>query len=1534
MIDILAARRRVGRRLLPRHWRHVVATIALAACLALAPAVDMARLSADSGGRPNVVLVMTDNHGAWTLGCYGNPDIRTPHIDRLAAEGTLFTRAFASNPVCSPTRATFLTGLIPSQHGVHSFLSGGNLQVGPDARCTLDAVTSLPEVLRDSGYSCGLVGKWHLGDNLRPQEGLRDYWITMPHGGTSTFYDAPVIENGAIRKEPKYLTDLWTEHALKFIEGQVGREKPFFLFLAYNGPYALGRLLLREGRNRHAEYYADKAIESFPREPPHPWQLNNRDFINNPTSIRRVATEVSGVDDGVGAVMSALQENGFDDNTIVVFVADQGWVGGHGGFFGMGDHTRPLTARDGMMQIPTIWRHPGRIAAGVRSDRLVTNYDFMPTLLGHLGLAAKMPQSPRSPGVDYSRSLAVDAEPIPENRLRDAVFYEFENLRCVRTGTHKYVHRHPNGPHELYNLIDDPNEFVNLVTDPQHQLIRGDLRRQLFAFYDTYAEPKYDLWKGGTSQVRIHDGIDEEFAQLASVEPPPLSAGFQPAEINVPDGFTVQLAAGPPLVTHPTMACFDDRGRLYVCDNAGVNMTNEELEAELPNSIRMLTDTDMDGRFDKSTVFADKMTFPMGGTWHDGSLYVASPPNIWRLRDTDQDGVADQREIIVEEFGYNGNAASIHGCFSGPDGRIYWTDGYHGHRFEDAGGNVTSQREGSYLFSCRPDGSDTHIHCGGGMDNPVEIDFTDGGDLLGTVNILYTRPRVDALVHWLHGGAYPHRDRVLQEIKVTGDLLGPAHRFGHVAVSGLTRYRSGAMDHRWGDQLFATFFNLGKVVRLETRRAGSSYDVTQHEFLTSSSRDFHPTDVLEDADGSLLVIDTGGWFYRGCPTSQFSKPDVWGGIYRVRRAGMTPLVDPRGSRIDWDSQTPASLMRLLNDTRFAVRQQAIAECARRGAAMLPTLASTGARGDARVRQNAIWAVTRLAVQEDLAESAGVVLTRALADPVATIRQAACRGISHCKTGNHAKALLPLLGDSDASVRRTAAMALGKLGDPVAVPTLVAALRSGVDRSEDHAITYALIEIGSVTAIRKVWQELEQVSSIQGRSLITAIDQIDPSQILPAEVFVGLGSSDPRYRRSALRIVISHPQWADDAGRWIRERLDDSPDESSATVIETLLPRFIHHDVVAELIGDSLTKGNSREKQALMLGVIAAAAPVALHPKWSEPLHRLLNDADEAIVSQAISAIANIQGDEFSERLKALVSDAQRPSEVRVAALSAITARSAAIDDETFSLLLQMCSGNEAVGAAGRGAEILGAAKLTDSQLQQVAEILRHATPSQLKSLMQCFTRTRSEPVIDAFVSSVGSADALLTLTETELSEVIKRYPQETLPEANRLLEQLRQHQQKKQLRLEELRKQVRLADSGRGKATFMSEKAKCSSCHRVGDQGKRVGPDLTTIGSSRSTSDLLESIVFPSASIVRDYDSCKILTEDGRVLSGVLVSESVDGYLLQQASGETVSVGRDEVEQIQPSIVSMMPAGLDEALSESELADVVAYLQSLRQEQP
>ncbi|MFM8334401.1 MAG: sulfatase, partial [Opitutaceae bacterium] len=324
---------------------------------------------------PNLVFILTDNQGAWTLGCYGNPDIRTPHIDGLAAQGVRFTRALSSNPVCSPTRATFLTGLLPSQHGVHSFLDP-KFMMGPEAYNTLREFTSLGEILRDAGYVCGLSGKWHLGANLTPSEGF-SYWVTKPDGHTKEFYNQEVIEDGKVRTEAGYTTDLWTRKGIEFIERN--KDRPFFLFLAYNGPYVLGQLMQNPPRNRHAEYYRGVQFKSFPVEAMHPWQSANKGFHNTRNAMERTAAEVSGVDDGVGDVLATLRRLGLENDTLVAYSSDQGWMGGQNGMWGMGDHFRPIGAHELMMQIPLIFRQPGRIPAGCTSDLLVSNYDFLPS---------------------------------------------------------------------------------------------------------------------------------------------------------------------------------------------------------------------------------------------------------------------------------------------------------------------------------------------------------------------------------------------------------------------------------------------------------------------------------------------------------------------------------------------------------------------------------------------------------------------------------------------------------------------------------------------------------------------------------------------------------------------------------------------------------------------------------------------------------------------------------------------------------------------------------------------------------------------------------------------------------------------------------------------------------------------------------------------------------------------------------------------------------------------------------------------------
>jgi arylsulfatase A-like enzyme len=444
---------------------------------------------------PNVVFILTDNQGAWTLGCYGNQDIQTPHIDKLAAEGIRFTRALSSNPVCSPTRATFLTGLIPSQHGVHSFLDP-KFMMGPEAYNTLKEFTSLGEILRDAGYVCGLSGKWHLGENLKPSEGF-SFWITKPDGHTKEFYDQDIIEDGKVRKEAGYTTDLWTRNGIKFIEQN--RDKPFFLFLAYNGPYNLGGLMMNPPRNRWAEVYKGKPFPSFPRDAMHPWQFANKQFHNTQNAMERCAAETSGVDDGVGEIMATLRRLGLDDNTLVAYAADQGWMGGQNGMWGMGDHFRPIGAHELMMQIPLIFRHPGKIPAGQTNHFLVSNYDFLPSVLNYLGLGSKLPHQPKLPGRDFSAALR--GQKISWDNV---IYYEMETVRAVRTDDWKYVARFPNGPFELYDMKTDPQERFNRFGQPGTEATRTELAKQLTSFFDAYADPQYDIWKGGRSKAKLH----------------------------------------------------------------------------------------------------------------------------------------------------------------------------------------------------------------------------------------------------------------------------------------------------------------------------------------------------------------------------------------------------------------------------------------------------------------------------------------------------------------------------------------------------------------------------------------------------------------------------------------------------------------------------------------------------------------------------------------------------------------------------------------------------------------------------------------------------------------------------------------------------------------------------------------------------------------------------------------------------------------------------------------------------------------------
>jgi putative heme-binding domain-containing protein len=337
----------------------------------------------------------------------------------------------------------------------------------------------------------------------------------------------------------------------------------------------------------------------------------------------------------------------------------------------------------------------------------------------------------------------------------------------------------------------------------------------------------------------------------------------------------------------------------------------------------------------------------------------------------------------------------------------------------------------------------------------------------------------------------------------------------------------------------------------------------------------------------------------------------------------------------------------------------------------------------------------------------------------------------------------------------------------------------------------------------------------------------------------------------------------------------------------------------------------------------------LHASWQEPLTRLLDSQDPATLEQSLAAVAAIKTDRFDKRLEAISADASQPVLVRVAALETLSDQSE-LSHASFKLLTTLLSEGRSPTQSARAAQMLGSRVRSAEQLRELAALLTTAGPLELRELIKPFERNQDPEVGRTFLASIESARSFLSLNPTEFSDVIKRYPPELLDLANPLLMRLRQRDAEQQQRLEQLLPIVTQGDARRGRAVFMSEKAKCSVCHRIGDEGGKIGPDLSRIGRIRQNRDLLEAIVFPSSSLVRDYEPFNIVLADGKVMSGLILGETKDTIALQQQIGEPVAISRKEIEEIVPSTISMMPNGLDQAITKDELADVIAFLKSLK----
>ncbi len=1032
----------------------------------------------------------------------------------------------------------------------------------------------------------------------------------------------------------------------------------------------------------------------------------------------------------------------------------------------------------------------------------------------------------------------------------------------------------------------------------------------------------------------------------------------------LPAGFDIELVAGPPLVDRPIVADFDEQGRLYVADSSGSNEKVQDQLEKKPHRIVRLEDSDGDGRFDKTVVFADKMMFPEGTMWHAGSLYVAAPPSIWKLTDTDGDGVADQRVEWFQGKTLTGCANDLHGPYLGPDGWIYWCKGafakqtYPRPPSPSAGeGRGEGERppfttRASHIFRCPPSplpsppGGEgqgeraTGIEpvMTGGMDNPVDVVFTPSGERIFTTTF-FQHPsggRRDGLIHAVYGGIYGKDHDVLYDPdhKWTSPQLMPvlAH-MGAAAPCGLACFESAAFGPEYQHNLFACQFNMQKVSRHVLEADGASFKSHDSDFLVSNNRDFHPTEVLEDADGSLLVIDTGGWYKLCCPTSQLQKPDVLGAIYRVRKKGAAKVDDPRGRKLDWAKMTAGQLADLLDDPRPAVRARAVQSLPGRGTRavdwLTEILKAGGGFRPSEARRNAIWASTR--IDAVLARAAVRV---ALADSDETVRQAAIHSVSVWRDRDAVGQLLELLRGSSLHNRRAAAEALGRIGDKAAVPALLEAVGKPADRALEHSLTFALIEIADPA---RTAAGLKSDNPRTRRAALVALDQMDGGKRDAPTVIAELDSADAATREIAWWILGRHPEWGDHLATLFRDHLDGKP---KAPVphdeLAQRLARFTRTPAIQALIADYLSHSSANpEARRTALRVVARSGLKETPARWVAGLTQVLEEHHPELLADAVAAARSLPPVKSPHRdlIAALIKvgdNSKADAAVRLGALAAIPSGLSEVRPPISDFLRAKLSADQQPVIRALAADVLSRATLSHEQLLGLTETLRTAGPMEVDRLLEAFAKCTDDKVGLAVLEALKASSAKSALRIDLLRTRLSKFGPAVQTEAEALYATLDANAAKQQAQLEQMLAALEPGDVRRGQAVFNGSIAACSTCHAVGYLGGKVGPDLTHIGRIRSERDLLEAIVFPNVSFVRSYEPVLVHTTDGRVFNGVLRKDAPEEIILATGANEEVRLPREDLERMEPSKVSIMPAGLDQQLTPKELADLVAFLRACK----
>jgi putative membrane-bound dehydrogenase-like protein len=985
--------------------------------------------------------------------------------------------------------------------------------------------------------------------------------------------------------------------------------------------------------------------------------------------------------------------------------------------------------------------------------------------------------------------------------------------------------------------------------------------------------------------------------------------------LKVPAGYTIEKIVDSKLISFPMFATFDGAGRLFVFESDGSTPTTEDMLKKPSYHVRLLMDTNDDGIFDKSMIFADSLTIPKGGVFYKGSLYVTASPDFLRITDTDNDGVGDKREVIHTGWKLDHNAAILGGPFMGPDGWMYLTDARRGFEITNKEGKKF-KGNGARIWRCRPDGSGLEPIIGGGYDNAIELVFMPGGETIGTMTY-FTDPQGgerDALMHWVEGGVYPKPHAVIEQdkLKLTGNLMPVMKKIARVAPSGLMRYRGSALGDDFNGNLFSAEFNTGKIIRSIISADGATFRTADTPFVTAAIPDVHLTDVLQDADGSMIVINTGGWFIAGCPLSRVAKLDVPGGIYRIRKVDTEKIDDPWGRKIEMDKLTPDELTKLVMDKRIFVADNATQK-----------LVDAGDRAIAAIRKNL------LSSADEITRASGTFILGRIGsdaalkeayisfdDSSAVVRTSAARIAGLAKDRNAVSKLKKLVNADDLAVRRQSAIALEQIGDTSAVGALLASSSLNNDRFSEHAIIHALITLKHPGPLVDA---LSNASERMRKAALVALDQMDEYKIPGEQIVPFLESPHEQLRNTGVWVANHHKDWGDVVVNYLLKGNEDK---------DLLLTFSVNPQVQDYLTRRLADDAYPYDKKAVLLDVISASPVKKIPAAWTSLFRGLLRKSDVQLKLQVLGVIQSRGIKELAPQLQQIIFDADASPELKLKAFAARVASDPMLTAKEFNVLVSFLSRTYQPPIRQQASRILSSAELSNAQLARLAGEMPSVDNYILPAVIYAFEGNMDAKTGEAFVASLKTLSGKLdNISEQDLQKILKDYPAEVKKSAGPVLDVLKQKNAERLKQLQSTEASLVKGDVGAGRRLFFG-KAICSTCHAIANEGNKFAPDLTNIGEIRSQHDILEAIMFPGASFAREHETSKIVTKTN-TYTGIIKEQYPDAIVIAPGPGPTIRVPRNEIVSIEQESVSLMPPGLEKQLSAQEFSDLVAYLVSL-----